>query len=53
MIWTNYSGIDPETNVYSGRATGVGLVDQNFGLGIEAFGVPIARQYTFTLRLGL
>jgi TonB-linked SusC/RagA family outer membrane protein len=50
-IWTKYSGIDPETNVYSAGA--VTTFSNNFGIGIEAFGVPISRQYIFTLRLGL
>ncbi|HEY4611541.1 MAG TPA: SusC/RagA family TonB-linked outer membrane protein [Bacteroidota bacterium] len=51
VLWTDYSGIDPETNVYS--YGGAGTFDTNFGLGIEAFGIPIPRQYVFTLRFGL
>jgi TonB-linked SusC/RagA family outer membrane protein len=51
MLWTDYTGTDPETNVYS--AGGGGTFGNNFGLGIDAFGVPISRQYVFTLRLGL
>ncbi|HWP82509.1 MAG TPA: TonB-dependent receptor [Bacteroidota bacterium] len=50
-LFTDYTGIDPETNVYS--AGGGGTFGNNFGLGIDAFGVPISRQYVFTLRLGL
>lgn len=50
-LWTDYTGIDPETNVYS--YGGSGGLDQNFGLGIEAFGIPIPRQYVFTLRFGI
>ncbi|MGH8548383.1 MAG: TonB-dependent receptor domain-containing protein, partial [Methylococcales bacterium] len=50
-LWTDYSGIDPETNVYS--FGGGGTFGNNFGLGIEAFGVPLSRQYVFTLKLGL
>jgi hypothetical protein len=50
-LFTDYTGIDPETNVYS--SGGGGTFGNNFGLGIDAFGVPISRQYVFTLRLGL
>jgi len=50
-LWTDYTGIDPETNVYS--FGGGGTFGNNFGQGIEAFGVPIARQYVFTLKFGL
>lgn len=51
-LWTKYSGIDPETNVYSYGGGGGGF-SNNFGIGIDAFGVPIPRQYVFTLRFGL
>jgi len=50
-LWTDYTGIDPETNVYS--FGGGGTFGNNFGLGIDAFGVPISRQYVFTLKFGL
>ena len=51
MIWTDYSGTDPEINEYSRGATGT--QEQNFGVGIDAFGIPIPKQYFFTLRFGL
>jgi hypothetical protein len=47
---SGYSGIDPETNAI-GRGTGGGL-DTNFLTGTEAFGLPIPRQFVFTLRTG-
>lgn len=50
-LFTSYTGIDPETNVYS--FGGGGTFGNNFGIGIDAFGVPIARQYVFTLKFGL
>ena len=50
MLWTGYSGIDPETNVY-GR-TGAPGVDANFGDAIEAFGFPIPRRFSVSVRLG-
>ena len=49
-LFSGYTGIDPETNAL-GRGTGGGL-DTNFLDGTEAFGLPIPRQFVFTLRTG-
>lgn len=48
-IWTKYSGVDPEANVYSYGAAGT--FDNNFGLGIDGFAIPLPRQFVFTLRV--
>ena len=50
VLISGYSGVDPETNAI-GRGTGGGL-DTNFLTGTEAFGLPIPRQFVFTLRTG-
>lgn len=47
--FTSYSGIDPETNAI-GRGGDVGL-DREFLDSTDAFGLPIPRQFIFTLRL--
>jgi hypothetical protein len=54
---SGYSGIDPEVNASgregnSGSATGTTqqAIDDNFLDGTEAFGLPIPRQFVFTLR---
>ena len=51
-LWANdeYRGIDPEINPQS-TCTGGG-VNCNFLTGTEAFGVPIPRRFTFSLRVG-
>jgi TonB-linked SusC/RagA family outer membrane protein len=52
-LWTKYSGIDPEVNVYGrGTAGGVGTLGENFGTGIDAFGFPLPRRFTFSARVG-
>ncbi len=54
-LWTGYSGIDPEANWFGrGRffAGGVEPVEQNFGIGIDAFGFPLQRRYTFAVNFG-
>lgn len=54
-LWTPYSGVDPEINEYGRGGAGVGDlggIDQNFGLGIDAFGFALPRRFTFTARLG-
>ncbi|TAF67886.1 MAG: SusC/RagA family TonB-linked outer membrane protein [Cytophagales bacterium] len=43
-LWTNYTGIDPDTNL-TGSGTG-----QN-GLGIDYFNNPATRSYIMTLRI--
>jgi hypothetical protein len=50
VLISGYSGIDPEVNAI-GRGTGGGL-DTNFLTGTEAFGLPIPRQFVFTVRTG-
>ena len=46
----DYRGIDPELNP-SANCTGGG-VSCNFLTGTEAFGIPIPRRFTFSVRLG-
>ncbi|MEQ9422925.1 MAG: SusC/RagA family TonB-linked outer membrane protein [Cyclobacteriaceae bacterium] len=50
-IWTKYSGVDPEINVF-GRGGSNVAADQNFGQGIDAFGWAIPSQLMFTLKAG-
>lgn len=49
-LWTDYPGMDPEVN-QDGRCVGAGT-DCNFLEGIEAFGVPIPRRFTASVRFG-
>ncbi|MDE2981010.1 MAG: SusC/RagA family TonB-linked outer membrane protein [Gemmatimonadota bacterium] len=49
-MFGDYRGIDPEINPQS-NCTGGG-VNCNFLTGTEAFGVPIPRRFTFSLRAG-
>jgi hypothetical protein len=54
VLWTKYSGADPEINsIGRGDTYLIGPLDRYYLLGVDAFGVPIPRQYVFTLRLGL
>lgn len=48
-LWTPYSGVDPETSVFSRTNGGI----DDFAQGIEAFGVPIPRQWTVKFRVNL
>lgn len=50
-LWTKYSGADPEINLH-GRAGDPTNLDQNFGNGIDAFGLPLPRRYMFSVRIG-
>jgi TonB-linked SusC/RagA family outer membrane protein len=59
-LWTPYSGIDPELNVF-GRGAGNDVttgvldlngIDNNFGNAIDAFGFALPRRFTFALRFG-
>jgi TonB-linked SusC/RagA family outer membrane protein len=55
MLWTKYSGVDPELN-YQSR-TGApfdnqNAVDNNFGDAIDAFAFPIPRRFSLSVRLG-
>lgn len=49
-IWTKYPGLDPEMNQVS-RGQGGGL-EQNFGDGTSAFGLPLPRRVSFSVRVG-
>lgn len=49
-VFGDYRGIDPEINPAS-TCTGGG-VNCNFLTGTEAFGVPVPRRFTFSLRVG-
>ena len=49
MIWTNYSGVDPELNSLSRTSGGI----DDFQQSIEAFGVPIPRTINFSIKVGL
>ena len=52
-LWTKYGGVDPEVNVYgrdAGLTSGFGSQDNNFGDGIDAFGFPLPRRFTFSVR---
>lgn len=49
-LFTGYSGIDPELNAI-GRSSGGGT-DANFLDGVEAFGFPIPRTFTFSIKAG-
>jgi TonB-linked SusC/RagA family outer membrane protein len=55
-LFSGYSGIDPETNAIGRRGSsgsaGSSNLDDNFLDGTEAFGLPIPRQFVFTLRTG-
>jgi len=50
MLWTKYSGIDPETNA-TGRAEGASL-SANFLEGIDAWGLPLPRRISLSARVG-
>jgi TonB-dependent starch-binding outer membrane protein SusC len=54
MLWTPYSGIDPELNEYGRGAASSDLngIEANFGEGIDAFGLALPRRFTFTVRFG-
>ncbi len=51
LLFTPYTGIDPELNQYSRGSTGT-LRDQNFGEGIDAWGFPLPKRFTFSVRFG-
>lgn len=58
-LFTSYDGVDPEINVFGRGGFGdddedfLDNTDQNFGVGIDAFGWPLPRQVLFTLKVGL
>jgi len=50
---SGYSGLDPEVNAIGRGGVSTGApIDPNFLIGTEAFGLPIPRQFLFTLRTG-
>ena len=49
MLWTKYQGVDPEVTNF-GRA-GAGI-DNNFQDSVDAFGLPVARRFGISVRLG-
>ena len=49
MLWTGYQGIDPEMNAVSSRGGGV---DGNFLDSVDAWGFPLPRRFTFSVRFG-
>ena len=53
-LWTPYTGVDPEINEYGrgGAAEDRAAIDQNFGLGIDAFGFALPGRFTFSVRMG-
>lgn len=51
FLLTKYDGVDPELNAV-GRGGGGNQLENNFLSGVEAFGFPIPRQYSFKLQLG-
>ena len=54
-LWTRYSGADPEINLL-GRNAGTGsdfyTTAQAFATSLDAFGLPLARRYSFSVRVG-
>ena len=54
-LWTKYGGADPEINLH-GRSAGVTpdflTIGQQFATSLDAFGLPLARRYSFSVRMG-
>ena len=50
-LFTKYDGVDPELNAV-GRGGGDTQLEENFLSGVEAFGFPLPRRVSFSLRLG-
>jgi hypothetical protein len=56
MLWTKYTGVDPEVN-QQGVTNSVGLsnqaaLDANFVDGVDAFVLPLQRRLSFNVKLG-
>jgi TonB-dependent starch-binding outer membrane protein SusC len=51
MLWTGYSGSDPEIS-YNGRQP-EGGVTQNFNEASDSFGMPVPRRFSILVNLGL
>ena len=50
MLWTGYSGSDPEI-AYNGREPGGG-VSGNFNEASDSFGMPVPRRFSILVNLG-
>ena len=50
-LWTKYKGTDPEINAV-GRGGGEGGLSEDFLDAVDAFGFPLSRRFTFSVRLG-
>jgi TonB-linked SusC/RagA family outer membrane protein len=53
-LFTNYSGVDPETN-QAGRGGNTGAnatFDQNFAEAVDVFSLPLQRRFSLSVRLG-
>lgn len=53
FIFTNYSGVDPESQTYGQGASEANAAQENFGQGIDTYGTPINRRFTMTLRVNI
>ena len=51
MLFTGYSGVDPESN-QAGRGNGTSTFDNNFAESIDVFGLPLQRRFSLAVRLG-
>jgi TonB-linked SusC/RagA family outer membrane protein len=53
LLWTKYSGTDPEIN-YDGISSSLASnqIDNNFYDSSDTFGLPMQRRFTFSVRLG-
>jgi len=49
LLWTGYLGIDPEMNGNSDRGGGL---DGNYYDSVDAWGFPLPRRFTFSVRFG-
>jgi hypothetical protein len=54
MLWTKYTGIDPESNAIGrgGNALDGSNLDNNYLDAVDIFGFPIPRRFTFSVRVG-
>jgi TonB-linked SusC/RagA family outer membrane protein len=53
LLWTRYTGTDPEVN-FNGTSNSLGSdqTDNNFYEASDTFGLPIPRRFTFSVRVG-
>ena len=49
LLFTNYSGVDPESNVMGRNSNGG--INNNFSRGIDMWGMPLQRQYVLTFKV--